>query len=336
MKKYVSIYLSISLIALSLFSLPAFAVDSINIDCIGGILLAQDNTLPIVGVGVLTNTNVTVPTSFGYPDLTFYVSLESLDINTTYQITIDLPTFSDTTINAAFDFGRIKSLTYKNAGTVSGLDIYSVIATSLGLDNVLYSYSNNQLTISFNTINYPELVGTNDYENTFIYFNTGISVKGKKLTTNPSVNVTATYDPNQEYLLELILSELRNLASGLGSSDEYYTNVTEALNNIYNVGSDKIDSIPTNGGELAGAVSDLDQAEQGIYNRSDTLISNVQPQLSGYISSASDNAATLLPVASFVTNIFTRTKDAIPPYVAILFTVIPLLLFVGWLIGRFK
>lgn len=134
--------------------------------------------------------------------------------------------------------------------------------------------------------------------------------------------VEAFEDPNNDIYNELILNQL-NTISG-------------QLNDIINSGSDNSSSIPSNAPELESTVGNLDRAEQNIYDRSDELLSSVQPQLDYYITQASNNAESFLPVAGFVTNIFTKTKEVLPPYVVILFTVIPLLLFVGWLIGRFK
>lgn len=327
MKKYVSIYLSISLIALSLFSLPAYASETVFLGDWGvGTAYPRDEHELISTASVIK----TFPFTSSVGRVPYYFFQFDWKPNYTYKVICN---FNFTGAVAYFrrNYDIFSSSGYSIRSSTSTYDA----VTWNDVESLFYNGD------SFNpfTITYFQPEGGSGNYNLrieIVFDNDVVRLEALDYVIMRSIyewsiaveqldwhfEVEAYEDPNNDVYQQLILDQLNNIQN--------------RLDDIYLSGSDKLDSIPSNGGELSGAVSDLDQAEQSLYDRSDTLLSNVQPQLSGYISSASTSAADLLPVASFVTNIFTRTKDAIPPYVAILFTVIPLLLFVGWLIGRFK
>lgn len=256
-------------------------------------------------------------TQFGWlPDYTYSVKIDFRTSQPQYFTTgtFDFYTASGYITNSIHDgYNNIK-WTITNSYLLDQEEVpFTVTSTSepwTNPDDLSTEYTH----ITYNIVFSNAVIGLQDLEYLLARFPINLP-NGAINIYQPNMEVSAFYDPGGEIYEEVIV---------------------DLLNQIINAGSDHSSSIPSNSLELESTVGNLNRAEQDLYDRSEELLSSVQPQLDNYITQASSSAESFLPVAGFLTTVFTKTKEVLPPYVVILFTVIPLLLFVGWLIGRFK
>lgn len=85
---------------------------------------------------------------------------------------------------------------------------------------------------------------------------------------------------------------------------------------------------------LDSSVQSMHQAESSIFEKSDQLISSVSDTWTSNKNSVKEFTETLKPAALQMNNLFLVIHNALPNEVKILFIVIPMLLFIGWLLGR--
>lgn len=80
----------------------------------------------------------------------------------------------------------------------------------------------------------------------------------------------------------------------------------------------------------------MSSAEAAVRDKSSDLISSVDSEWTGYQTDAKALATTLQPAATQINNLYATITAELPDEVKALFIAIPILLFIGWLIGRVR
>ena len=80
----------------------------------------------------------------------------------------------------------------------------------------------------------------------------------------------------------------------------------------------------------------MSSAEAAVRDKSSDLASSVDSEWTGYQSDAKALATTLKPAATQINNLLATITAELPEEVKALFIAIPILLFIGWLIGRVR
>lgn len=80
----------------------------------------------------------------------------------------------------------------------------------------------------------------------------------------------------------------------------------------------------------------MSTAEAAVRDKSSDLASSVDSEWTGYQSDAKALATTLKPAATQINNLYATITAELPDEVKALFIAIPILLFIGWLIGRVR
>lgn len=80
----------------------------------------------------------------------------------------------------------------------------------------------------------------------------------------------------------------------------------------------------------------MSSAEAAVRDKSSDLASSVDSEWTGYQSDAKALATNLKPVATQINNLYATITAELPDEVKALFIAIPILLFIGWLIGRVR
>lgn len=335
MKKVLCLALVITLIFI--LNVHISAVNPVYVDVLDYAVcyFASNTSAPNRGT-IVRQYPYTFPSSPAYPTVGYYAQLE-FEPNTTYVLSWTFETDQPELFQGFFEVTKAKSYTVNSQNGV--LDIVSWSGNSK-IDTSYIAY-NQQIgdtlvitELAFNTGNIPELVtGLPMY---VIYRGSG-SVKG--VTVNDfTMSAYATYDPSGDQLNSILVDMVGDIQQDL---ENYHTNALEVLdaisgqiNNVINSGSEHSSTIPTNGDELSSTVTDLDNAEQDLYNKSDSLIENVQSQLDESKNKAVAALPNLTTSALAVTNVYNMIKSTIPDEVKILFVVVPVILFFAYLIGR--
>lgn len=91
-----------------------------------------------------------------------------------------------------------------------------------------------------------------------------------------------------------------------------------------------------NNSALQNSVNQHNTAEKVIKDKSDSLIDSVSSEMSSNITQAKELSTKLKPAALQINNIYNTFMTALPAEVKAVFIAIPLLLFIGWLVGRIK
>lgn len=128
-------------------------------------------------------------------------------------------------------------------------------------------------------------------------------------TTINSWGVSAEYDPGGSKYIEEYLNQIVNAGSGYPVPDG--TNLDNSLNNLNN-------------------------SEDVVKNKSNELMNKVNSEMSQNITEAKELSTKLKPAALQINNIYNSFMSVLPTEVKAIFIAIPLLLFVGWLVGRIR
>lgn len=113
--------------------------------------------------------------------------------------------------------------------------------------------------------------------------------------------------------------------------------IESMTNTIINVGSDYIQFIPTQAAsDLESSVSSITSAEGVLKDKSSSLSDSVSDQMSDNVTKAKALVTTLEPAAAQITNVYNSFLTVLPDEIKAMFIAIPLLLFIGWLIGRIR
>ena len=143
--------------------------------------------------------------------------------------------------------------------------------------------------------------------------------------------VEATYDPGQDYFIEQILNTLVQIKN---DNQNYHTNALDILNNMFNYGSDY--PLPSGGAELDSAQTALSEAEGAISDKSSSIKEQISSQVQSNLELAASSADQVKQDSIQIKQLYATVTSSLPDEVKLLFVVVPLLLFVGWLIGRVR
>lgn len=80
----------------------------------------------------------------------------------------------------------------------------------------------------------------------------------------------------------------------------------------------------------------MSSAEAAVRDKSSDLVASVESDWSAMQNTAKSGVTSLQPAAATVNSAFGLVMDELPDEVKILFVAIPILLFIGWLIGRVR
>lgn len=80
----------------------------------------------------------------------------------------------------------------------------------------------------------------------------------------------------------------------------------------------------------------MSSAEAAVRDKYSDLVSSVDSEWTGYKTDAKALATTLKPAATQINNLYATISAELPDEVKALFIAIPILLFIGWLIGRVR
>lgn len=194
-------------------------------------------------------------------------------------------------------------------------------STFVYLTRKKYNYNNettnvpvySDLSYDSNTGNYTStvklnfgLVGWTEFP---VYISMRLSNAIEITTTINGWGVSAEYDPGGSKYIEEYLNQIVNAGSGYPVPDD--TNLDNSLNNLNN-------------------------SEDVVKNKSNELMNKVTSDMSQNITEAKELSTKLKPAALQINNIYNSFMSVLPTEVKAIFIAIPLLLFVGWLVGRIR
>lgn len=170
-----------------------------------------------------------------------------------------------------------------------------------------YDSLNKIYTYVFKVVSNPSMSGWDGFP-VYVYFRTYLKSGNTKLTTN-HWGVSCEYDPGGSKFLEDYLDQIVNAGSGYPVPD---------------------------GSTLDSSVNSLNSAEDAVKDKSSSLINSVSSEMQDNLSQAKALSTTLKPAAVQINNIYNSFLSILPAEVKAVFIAVPLLLFVGWLVGRIK
>lgn len=190
----------------------------------------------------------------------------------------------------------------KNYNTLYEIPSATVTATEQANSNK-YTYT---YTVAFNT----DLIEINSFPDIlYVFCSNNCSGNGTYLNIEiTDCSFTYFYDPN---------------------GDTYLKDIRDSLH----VGEGY--PIPDNT-QLQNSVGSLSSAEGTLKDKSTEIKNSINSELTNNISTAKSLANTLKPASVQINNLYTTVLTALPTEVKAIFIAIPLLLFIGWLIGRIK
>lgn len=143
------------------------------------------------------------------------------------------------------------------------------------------------------------------------------------------------------YLYSVVNSQIYNkmISNQWSTSVEYDPGgskfLEEYLDRIINAGSDY--PLPDDAAtSLDSGVSSINSAEGELTGKSSSLMDSVSEEWTANKNTAKTFLTTIQPTAVQVKNFYTTLTTALPDEVKALFAIIPLLLFIGYLLGRVK
>lgn len=145
----------------------------------------------------------------------------------------------------------------------------------------------------------------------------------------PSENITV----DTSITLEALLDGSNN-QDIINTVNNIITVLQQNHNDIMNAGSGY--PIPENGAELESAQNSLSEAEGAISDKSQTIKDQISSQVQSNLDLAASSANKVKQDSVQIKQLYATVTSSLPDEVKLLFVVVPLLLFVGWLIGRVR
>lgn len=266
---------------------------------------------------------------------------------------------------------RVPYICVSNANTTDTSDVVYVLKPVVGTDSV-ESYYVNFFSTSQN-LKYSSLTGTfsdsvtstvflagsgtayNSFASFYIYLGNYYPSYSDVVS---SYKVTANYAPLRYYYNSSGSTgyptlgfgdsnftvnpdlKLSDLVSG-GDAETIIISINAAIesmtNTIINTGSDYIQFIPSQAAsDLDSSVSSINSAESALSGASSSLMDSVSSEWTANKNTAKTFLTTITPTANEIKNVYTTLTAAMPDEVLALFAIIPLILFIGYLIGRVR
>lgn len=151
-------------------------------------------------------------------------------------------------------------------------------------------------------------------------------------------NDSITLYTNNVYDTDLKLTDY--LSTHIQSQDIVY-NIYNEVNNISNLVNDIINMgsgypLPSGGDELNSAQTALSEAEGAISDKASSIKDQVSGQVQSNLELAASSVDKVKQDSVQIKQLYATVTSSLPDEVKLLFVVVPLLLFVGWLIGRVR
>ena len=229
-------------------------------------------------------------------------ALDSFDQDYTYTFRFRFTADKDLKFSTNLNYTDIISsqvfvLDYKIAYIPNGLTYLDVFSTVEKSDDYY------EIIVKLN----PGLIDWTSFP-MYVYFSCSLNT-ATTFTTN-GWGVSAEYDPGGNNLRDL-LEQIVNAGSGYPVPDSAASS-------------------------LDSSVSSIDSAESALTGKSSSLMESVASEWTANKGTAKTFLATIKPTAVEIKNVYTTLTNAMPDEVLALFAIIPLLLFIGFLIGRVK
>ena len=159
---------------------------------------------------------------------------------------------------------------------------------------------------------------------------------------NSLQSTTETIITNQQDVIELLQTQNNYITTvnqnlNIVQNNQNITNQTlsfiqTTLNDIYNYGNNY--DTPKGGQALDQAQKKLSESEKALSDKSTTLKEKVESQWDGNKTITNNFVSTITPATAAITNVITDITAVMPEELQALLVAIPMLLFIGWLIGR--
>ena len=197
------------------------------------------------------------------------------------------------------------------------------------MPDTLLSVSSTAGTITYKaTFNSGNMSGTKYFH---IFLDTFQNINGATHIEIAQHAVEPTYDRDQDYFIEQILNTLTQIKN---DNESYHTNALDILNNMFNYGSDY--PLPSGGAELESAQNALSEAEGAISDKYQSIKDQISGKVQSNLELAASSADKVKQDSVQIKQLYPTVTSAPPDEVKLLFVVVPLVLFVGWLIGRVR
>lgn len=145
-----------------------------------------------------------------------------------------------------------------------------------------------------------------------IYYPFYFGFSSETLVTVSNFSYTCSYDPGGENLQK--------------DYSEYFQQIISAGSGY---------PVP-DGSTLDSSVSSINSAESALTGKSSSLMDSVSSEWTANKNTAKSFLTTISPTATEIKNVYSILTAAMPDEILALFAIIPLLLFIGYLIGRVK
>lgn len=114
--------------------------------------------------------------------------------------------------------------------------------------------------------------------------------------------------------------------------NNHVSNIDQNITNIYTYGNTY--EVPKGGADLASSQEKLSGAEKAVSDKSTALKDSVSSQWSGNKTTAMNFISTITPATAAVTTVLADITAVMPAELQAALVAIPMILFIGWLIGR--
>ncbi len=211
------------------------------------------------------------------------------------------------------------SISVNSSGSLYLYGSSSIYANSISSVSIKYHTSaiqyENSTAIYKITANYSPILHKNNYPSSYRI---------------PDSNITIDES--------LSLHDLISSTDKSSSIIQAITTIQNVINNNYEqiMNSGSGNPLPSGGSDLGQAQNNLSSAEDALSNKSDSLASSVSNQWTTYKSTTQTFVTDIKPSATAVSTIYTNFVDSLPDEIKALLISIPILIFLGWLIGRVR
>lgn len=273
--------------------------------------VSADDFIPLADYGVYRGSNdddmVYVGHSSGsFPGIRFlypFWGISNVKKGYTYELTFSCKSSNTFLIDDQY-LGDIRYWTNGNIPTKysSLIDIPSASFTVTEVNGTYY------YKVAFNT----DLMDVVSFPDTLYVFCCN-NISGNGIYLNISItdwSYSYYYDPNGD-------DYLKDIRDQLHAGDDY-TPPDSAASSLDN------------------SVGGLTSAEGALKDKSSSLMESVDSQMTENVTKAKALVATLKPAAVQINNVYNSFLTVLPDEIKAMFVAIPLLLFVGWLIGRIR
>lgn len=184
---------------------------------------------------------------------------------------------------------------------------------------------------SLNNSSWSNKTNNSNYLYCFLYYSSSVYIQSLKYTTNDNTNGLTT---SSSLTTVTVDTDLYDTIFGSSDWDIIISAIDNQTNIIMTTGSGN--PLPSGGSDLGQAQNNLISAEDALSNKSDSLVSSVSNQWTTYKSTTQTFVTDIKPSATAVSTIYTNFVDSLPDEIKALLISIPILIFLGWLIGRVR